>query len=107
VDELCAEVNSGGFSHYLFYYGKHFDKAKKALETIQADSILPLLEAIQDKFPRNKVPKTLDSIQNAIEAMDEKGIGFDSEDSRFYDMAQSVLLQQLLGYVIENQRHFR
>jgi hypothetical protein len=107
IDELCAEVNSGGFSHYLYYYGNHFDKTIKALETIRADSALSLMESVQNKFPRRSVPKTLDSIQNAVDKIEEKGIDFDREDSRFYEMVESTLLHQLHDYVIENQNHFR
>lgn len=107
IDELCTEVNSGGFSHYLYYCGHHFSKMMQSLEAICAQSALEITEAIQQKFPRNRVPKTLDRIQNTLDTLEEKGITFDAEDTQYYEGVESTLLTQLLSYVLQNQNHFR
>jgi|GEM_PF-5768848 len=107
VDELCSEVNSGGFSNYLYYYGNHFEKAKASLEIIGAIKTYDMLNAIEEKFPRKKVPKNIDSIQNNLEKMEEKGICFELEDEKYYGEIEKELLTQLVIYIKENRKHFR
>lgn len=107
ADELCTEVNSGGFGHYLYYYGHHFEKAKRSVETIGASQTQSLLDAVTNKFPCKRIPKSIGSIQNALDTMEERGICFDKEDDRFYDSAEKELLSRLLDYVMENKHHFR
>lgn len=107
TNELCEEVNSGGFSNYLYYYGNHFEKVKSSLELIGAEKSIELLNAVESKFPRNKVPKNLDSIQNNLDKMEEKGINFEKEDTEYYDFTEKELLKQLTTYILENKKHFR
>ncbi len=107
INELCAEVNSGGFSNYLYYYGNHFEKVKISLETIGAEKSIELLNAVESKFPRKKVPKNTDSIQNNIDKMEEKGINFEKEDAEYYDFTEKELLKKLTTYILENKKHFR
>lgn len=107
INELCEEVNSGGFSNYLYYYGNHFEKAKISLETIGAEKSIDLLNKVENKFPRKKVPKNTDSIQNNIDKMEEKGINFEKEDAEYYDFTEKELLKKLTTYILENKKHFR
>lgn len=107
ADELSMEVNSGGFSHYLYYYGHHFEKAKQAFETLEADKMLSLTETVKNKFPRKKVPKKLENIQNTLDKMEEKEIDFEDEDTIYYESAEKELLEKLLTFVKENKTHFR
>lgn len=107
IHELCEEVNSGGFSNYLYYYGNHFEKVKTALETIGATKVVELLSEIEEKFPRKKIPKSIDSIQNNLDKMEEKGIDFETEDEKYYSETEMELLEQLVIYVKENAKHFR
>lgn len=107
VDELCVEVNSGGFSNYLYYHGNHFEKVKSALETIGAEELFELLKSVEEKFPRNKVPKNIDSIQNTLDKMEEKGIDFEEEDEKYYNETETNLLEKLTVYVKENNKRFR
>ena len=107
IDELCSEVDSGGFESYLYYNGNHFHKAVNSLETIKAIGMLLLIRSIESKFPNNKVPKTLESIQKTIDTLEEKGIDFETEDSQFYETEEKVLLDLLLEFVTENKSHFR
>lgn len=107
IDELCAELNSGGFSNYLYYYGNHFEKVKTALETIGATKVVELLSEVKEKFPRNKIPKNIESIQNNLEKMEEKGLDFETEDEKYYSEIETELLSQLVIYVKENEKHFR
>lgn len=107
VDELWREVNSGGFSSYLYYYGTHFEKACRALKAIGAEGVAHMLCAIEQAFPRGRVPKTEEAIQNAIDRMEERGIDFEKEDDRFYSVGEKELCSCLLAYVRENRQHFR
>lgn len=107
VDELCVEVNSGGFSNYLYYHGNHFEKVKSVLETIGAEELSELLKSVEEKFPRNKVPKNIDSIQNTLDKMEEKGIDFEAEDEKYYNETETNLLEKLTVYVKENNKRFR
>ena len=107
VDELCMEVNSGGFEGYLYYHGTHFDKAYKALEQMGAAEMTALLDRVRAKFPRNHIPKSADSIQNTMDRMEEKGVDFEAEDDCYYGSAEKELLAKLTAYVRENGKHFR
>lgn len=107
VDELCMEVNSGGFGSYLYYHGTQFEKAYKAMETIAAPGVLALLETIRAKFPRKRIPKTEDALQDTLDAMEERGIDFEREDAVFYSDAVNELLARLLAFILENKQKFR
>jgi hypothetical protein len=107
IDELCAEVNSGGFESYLYYNGNHFQNAVDSLETVKAVNMLFLMKNIQYKFPKNKIPKTLNSIQKAMDSLEEKGIDFEIEDSQFYETEEKALRNLLLDFVFENKNCFR
>lgn len=107
ADELCMEINSGGISHYLYYRGNHFEKVKLSLETIGAEKMSELLKGVEEKFPRKKVPKNIDSIQNNLDKMEEKGIDFEAEDEKYYNETETELLEKLTVYVKENYKHFR
>ncbi len=107
VDELCVEVNSGGFDSYLYYHGTHFGKAYTALEDIAALGMLPILDDVRNKFPKHRIPNNEDALQNEMDILEEKGIDFDSEDEYFYSVGEKELLNRLLFYVKENQQHLR
>ena len=107
VDELCMEVNSGGFEGYLYYHGTHFDKAYKALELMGATEMTALMDRVRAKFPRGRIPKAADSIQNTMDRMEEKGVDFEAEDDCYYGSAEKELLAKLTAYVRENGKHFR
>ncbi len=105
--ELCTEVNSGGFDSYLYYYVNHFQKAIDALKAIDAQTMISLTEDIVNKFPCKKLPKSTDSIQNALDTMGERGIDFETEDDIFYETGEKELLNRLLLYAVENREYFR
>lgn len=107
LDELSMEVNSGGFDSYLFHNGEHFSKARKALENLDAPGMTALLDAVAAKFPRGKVPKSMDAIQNALEKLEDKGVDFEEQDDAYYSGIESEFLPRLLAYVLENKKHFR
>lgn len=107
ADELWTEVNSGGFGGYLYYYGTHFEKAYQALETISASGVLSILDSVRKKFPRNRIPKGEESIQNKLDDLEEQGVDFEQEDERFYSVGENELMQRLLSFVKQNQKHFR
>lgn len=107
ADEMCMEVNSGGFERYLYYHGTHFIKACQVFAQIGAERMLRLTERIQRKFPRGRVPKSEGAIKNAMDRLDEDGIDFEIEDEIYYSSAEKELLDRLLTYVLENRKHFR
>ena len=107
IDELCIEVNSGGFDNYLYYHGTHFEKAYTALKNIVALKMLPILDNVRDKFPKQRIPGNEDALQKAMDVLEEKGVDFDREDERFYTIGEKELLKCLLSYVKENKQHFR
>lgn len=107
ADEMCMEVNSGGFEGYLYYHGTHFTKACKVFEQISAEQMVRLMAQIQNKFPSGHIPKSEEAIQNVMDRMEEDGIDFDDEDEIYYTSAEKELLDRLMAYVLENQNHFR
>ena len=107
VDELCVEVNSGGFDSYLYYHGTHFGKAYTALKDIAALNMLSILDTVRDKFPKHRIPANEDTLQNTMDLLEEKGIDFETEDEYFYSAGEKELLEYLLSYVKENKQHLR
>lgn len=107
ADEMCMEINSGGFEGYLYYHGTHFTKACKVFEQISANQMVRLMAQIQNKFPSGRIPQSEEAIQNAMDCMEEDGIDFDDEDEIYYSSAEKELLDQLTTYVLENRNHFR
>ena len=107
LDEISMEVNSGGFDSYLFHCGEHFHKARKALDALHAPGMTALMDAVAAKFPRGKVPKSMDAIQNALEKLEDKGVDFEEQDDAYYGGVESEFLPKLLTYVLENKKHFR
>lgn len=107
ADELWTEVNAGGFENYLYYDGTHFEKAYCALETLAAAGVKSLLDSVRKKFPKNRIPKSEESIQNKLDDLVEQGIDFEQEDERFYSVGETELHRCLLYFVKENQKHFR
>ena len=107
ADEVCMEVNSGGWEGYLYYHGIHFPKACKVFDEISADQMIRLMAQIQNKFPSGRIPKSEDAIQNAMDRLEEEGIDFENEDKIYYSSAEKELLDRLLTYVLKNRKHFR
>lgn len=107
ADELCSEVNSGGFDGYLYYHGLHFEKAYSALKDICAFEALKLLDLVREKFPKNRIPKNEESLQSLMDQLAEKGVDFEREDELFYSTGEKELLKCLLSYVKENGNHLR
>ena len=66
-----------------------------------------LLDRVRAKFPRGRIPKATDSIQNTMDRMEEKGVDFEAEDDSYYGTAEKELLAKLTGYGRENGKHFR
>ncbi|MBE6801161.1 MAG: DUF4375 domain-containing protein [Ruminococcaceae bacterium] len=107
ADLVLTEVNSDGFSGYLYYNGNRFPNAVKAFEEINSPKMLGLMTSVQNKFPSKKVPKSIESIQNKIDKMEEKDIDFEEEDEIFYNDAQNELLDKLYEFIMSNQKKFR
>lgn len=106
-DELCREVNSGGFEHYLYYHGTHFSKACQAFSLIGAEQMVSLMGQVQRKFPNSRMPKSQQAIQNAVDRLEDSGTDFENEDELYYSSAEKKLLECLKSYVKDNAEHFR
>ena len=72
-----------------------------------ARDVQGLKDGVRAKFPRNRIPKAADSIQNTMDRMEEKGVDFEAEDDCYYGSAEKELLAKLTAYVRENGKHFR
>lgn len=107
ADEVCMEVNSGGFEGYLYYYGTHFAKACQAFVEIGAREMVSLTERLQSKFPQQRVPKTEEAIRNAMDKLEDNGVDFEDEDETYYTSAENELLDRLMAFALENRKHFR
>ena len=107
LDELSMEVNSGGFDSYLFHHGDHFHKVRKTLEAIDSPGMTALLDAVAAKFPRGRVPKSLDAIQNALEKLEDKGVDFEEQDNAYYNGIECEFLPRFQAWVLDNKKHFR
>ena len=91
----------------MYYHGTHFTKAYHALGRIGVELMLRIMDHNQSKFPRGRIPKSEEAIQNAMNRMEEKDIDFEDEDEIYYSTAEKELLDRLMTYVLENQKHFR
>lgn len=107
ADLVLTQVNSDGFSGYLYYNGNRFANAIKAFEEIGSPKMLELMTSVQNKFPSKKIPKSIDAIQNKLDKMEEKEIDFEEEDEIFYNDAQEELLDKLYEFIMSNQKKFR
>ena len=107
ADELCMEVNSGGFEGYLYYHGTHFEKAYKAIAELNAPNVTALLDTVRAKFPRARIPKTEDAIQNAMDKLEDKGVDFEDQDDAYYTSAERELLAAMTAWVRANTKRFR
>lgn len=107
ADELCMEVNSGGFEGYLYYHGTHFEKAYKAIADMDAPAMTALLDAVRAQFPRARIPKSEEAIQNAMDRLEDKGVDFEDQDDTYYTSAERELLDRMTAYVRANSKHFR
>lgn len=66
-----------------------------------------LLDRVREKFPRGRIPKAADSIQNTMDRMEEKGVDFEAEDDCYYGSAEGELLERLTAWVRNNEKKFR
>lgn len=107
ADELAMEVNSGGFSNYLYYYGHHFSKARQAFSDIGAAKMVALLDRIAEKFPKGTVPGNLNRLQTVLDAMEEQGVDFEVEDDSYYTLEERPMLDATLAYIRSNKHKFR
>lgn len=101
---LCDEVNSGGLDAYLYYYGDHFNIAKKAAKKAGISSLLDLMEQVEARFPEGKIPGSLDRIE---EWMDDQEMDFEVLDDAFYQRVVNDVVGGLDQYIQKNRKKFR
>ncbi len=107
IDQLITDVNSDGIEHYLTYNGLNFAQTQAAFREIADTEALVLMEKIQRKFPRSKVPTKDSSLQAVLEKMENKGIDFEQEEEFYYQHVENPTLELLYNYILENADDFR
>ncbi|KIR03884.1 hypothetical protein P261_02699 [Lachnospiraceae bacterium TWA4] len=104
INQLWEEVNSGGFDTYLYYHGRYFERAKKSASEMEMNSLVDLLVEVEKVFPRARVPKKQERIQ---EIMDDKELNFDDLDMKFYESMDGEISKGLIQYIRENGKKLR
>ena len=66
-----------------------------------------LLEDVRAKFPRGRVPKSEEAIQNAMDKLEDKGIDFEELDDRYYGGIEREFLERTTAWVRANGKRFR
>lgn len=107
ADVLLSEVHSGGFEAFLSYNGHRFEQTKAAIEAMGAEKTLKLMDKIQSKFPKTKIPKKQESINKVLEKLEQQNITFDTEDEFFYTKASNEIIGKLEQFVVKNKKRFR
>ena len=74
---------------------------------MSATGVLAILDSVRAKFPKNRIPKSADALQNTMDTMQEQGMDFEAEEERFYSTGEKELLERLLSFVTENKKRFR
>lgn len=108
VCSLDEEVHSGGFYSYFYSEGDYVRRYKqliKALNTIGATNTIKLLEKIEKKFPKGKIPIKLEYRQKILDEMDEKEIDFDEFDEVFWEYEENIT-KLVYNYVMNNKIKF-
>lgn len=99
INEFCEEVNSGGISHYLYYYGNHYYKLLEAVEKVGATQVLEILQSVMNKFPgKMKKQLSLNKMQDIIDKLEDKGVDFEDEDEKYYTYGEKELIGKVIIY---------
>lgn len=88
LDLLCTDINSDGIEHFTEYHGKHWKQTKKAMEGLNIEKGVLLMDQIH-----NKMKKHVED--------------FEDEEAFYYEFVEKELLEKLYQYVIENKERFR
>ena len=109
VHELCTRINADGIEDFLYSRGHRFAHTIVALETIASKKGLHLMTMIQETFPKGKVPKSLESIENRLMLMlDKDETIFDEAEAYFHDENVSAELEErMYQFIISNNTRFR
>lgn len=65
---------------------------------------IALIESIEQKFPRSRIPSNEEKRQDTLDWLEEKGIDFESEDTWFYENTEEDLEHLLIDYIKENRK---
>lgn len=109
ANELCTRINADGVEDFLFARGHRMKQTKQALEAIGAEKSVHLLELIASKFPKGKVPKSPESIENKVMSMIEKDETIFDEAEDYFEEADLTgeLLDKIYQFVMDNKKKFR
>lgn len=104
IDTLWSEVNSGGFDSYLSSYGNYFDRTVKAAQAMGIDELAELMEKVKAIFPKERIPKSVEQIENVIM---KKDLDFEELDGEFYNKMNQIISEKMMRYVMKNRKRFR
>lgn len=104
VDQLWSCVNGDGMDAYLCNEGQNFERVRKTAEKLEIQELVILLNKVEERFPKNRVPKNPDRIAGII---DERKLDFEDLDDLFYDRFDSIIADALYGYFERNKKKFR
>ncbi len=108
VCNLDEEVHSGGFYSYFYSsndYIKRYKQLKKALNTIGARKTINLLEQIEKRFPKGRMPIKLEYRQRILDEMEENEIDFDDFDEIFCEYEENIT-ELAYDYILKNKNRF-
>lgn len=101
--EFIEKMNTEGLDAYLYENGNHFYSLKKSVEAVGMKTAVSFLDTVGLCFPRKSVPKKLESIQNAVDKLEEKGINFEKEYDYYMENINNELIKIITQYTLENK----
>lgn len=101
--EFIEKMNTEGLDAYLYENGNHFYSLKKAVEAVGMQAAVSFLDTVGLCFPRKSVPKKLESIQNAVDKLEEKGIDFEKEYDFYMENINNELIKITTQYTLDNK----
>lgn len=101
--EFIEKMNTEGLDAYLYENGNHFAALKKAVEAVGVQKAVEFLNTVELCFPRKSVPKKLESIQNAVDKLEEKGIDFEKEYDFYMENINNELIKIITQYTLDNK----
>lgn len=105
--EFIEMLNTEGLDAYLYERGNHFSSLRKALTEIGLQKAVDFLDTVESRFPRKAVPKKLESIQNALDKLEEKEIDFEEDYDFYLEEINNELMEKITDYVFSNKKKLK
>lgn len=105
--EFIEMLNTEGLDAYLYERGNHFTSLRKAMTEIGMSKATDFLNIVERRFPRKAIPKKLETIQNALDKLEEKGIDFEEDYDFYLEEINNELMERTTDYVFSNQKKLK